>query len=86
MAVGEVEVSRELVLPSASSAADFVNGVEGATPRLVLHTLGRAALIGTGLVAAGAGKDTVRYAVAGSLAIEAFVLAFAWYQKGRFGV
>jgi len=72
-----------LVLPSASSALDLVNGVEGAAPRVVLHMLGRAALIGTGLALAGAGDKTARYALAGSLAIEAFVLAYAWQQRSE---
>jgi hypothetical protein len=72
-----------LVLPSASSAGDFVNGVEGSGIRLVGHMLGRAALIGTGLYLAGAGKKTVRYAVAGSAAIETFVLFYAWKTRPR---
>jgi len=72
-----------LVLPSASSAGDFVNGVEGSGIRLVGHMLGRAALIGTGLYLAGAGNKTVRYAVAGSAAIETFVLWYAWKTRPR---
>lgn len=72
-----------LVLPSASSAGDFVMGVEGSFPRLVGHMLGRAALIGTGLYLAGAGKKTVPYAVAGSAAIETFVLYYAWKSRPR---
>ncbi len=72
-----------LVLPSASSAGDFVMGVEGSFPRLIDHMLGRAALIGTGLYLAGAGKKTVPYAVAGSAAIETFVLYYAWKTRPR---
>lgn len=72
-----------LVLPSASSAGDFVMGVEGSFPRLIGHMLGRAALIGTGLYLAGAGKKTVPYAVAGSAAIETFVLYYAWKSRPR---
>ena len=72
-----------LVLPSASSAGDFVMGVEGSFPRLVGHMLGRAALIGTGVYLAGAGDKTVRYALAGSAAIETFVLFYAWKTRPR---
>jgi len=43
--------------------------------------LGRAALIGTGLYLAGADSKTVRYAVAGSAAIEAFVFFYAWKMR-----
>jgi hypothetical protein len=70
-----------LVLPSASSAGDFVTGVEGSGIRLLGHMLGRAALIGTGVYLAGAGSKTVRYAVAGSAAIEIFVLFYAWKTR-----
>lgn len=71
------------VLPSATSACELVNGVPGAAPRVVLHTLGRALLIDTGLYVAGERKQLVRYSLAVALAIEAFALGWAAYQRNR---
>jgi hypothetical protein len=70
----------KLVLPSAGSAASLVRGEAGALPLLLLHMVGRAGIIGTGLWLAGAGQDTIKYAFAGSMAIEAFVLLYAKAQ------
>lgn len=64
-------------LPSQSSAYDLVAGKPGALPRVIGHALGRAAIIGVGLYAAGARKGIVRLAIGGSLSIEAFVLLWA---------
>jgi hypothetical protein len=61
-------------LPSGTSAKALVQGDMKALPEVVLHTALRAGLIGTGMYIAGARTDVVRNAVAGSLAIEAFVL------------
>jgi hypothetical protein len=72
-----------LVLPSASSAQDLVDGKAGSLSRVLSHMIGRAALVGTGIYLAGGGKNTVRYALAGSAAIEAFVLTYALYDKHK---
>lgn len=71
------------VLPSASSAMALVNGVPGALPMVVAHTAMRAGIIGFGLVLSGQRQSVVRTAVVSSLAIEAFVLAWAGYMKSR---
>lgn len=70
-------------LPSGTSAAALVSGDWKALPTAVLHTALRAALIGSGLLVAGERANTVRNAVAGSLAIEAFVLAWAAWKRGQ---
>jgi hypothetical protein len=70
-------------LPSGSSAAALVGGDWRALPTAVLHTTLRAALVGTGLLVAGERAHVVRNAVAGSLAIEAFVLSWAVWKKLR---
>lgn len=69
-------------LPSGSSAAALLSGDWRAFPIVVAHTAVRAALIGTGLLVAGERAHVVRNAVAGSLAIETFVLGWAvWKLK-----
>jgi hypothetical protein len=47
------------------------------------HTIVRAALVGAGLVVAGERTHVIRNAVAGSLAIETFVLGWAAWLKAR---
>jgi hypothetical protein len=70
-------------LPSGSSALALVGGDAGALPKVLLHTGLRAALVGVGLFAAGERAHVVRNAVAGSLAIEAFVLGWAAWKLRR---
>lgn len=78
------QVGVGLVLPSASSAEDLVDGKAGSLPRVLFHLVGRSVLIGTGLAVAGArGKDLVKYSFAGGAAIEFFVLAYAAYHKDK---
>ncbi len=73
-----------LVLPSASSAEQLVRGKAGALPLVGLHLLGRAALIGTGVVLVnGWNMKSMKYALAGSAAIEVFVLGFAAYKVSQ---
>ncbi len=67
-------------LPSGSSAAALVAGDWSALPIAVGHTIVRAALVGAGLVIAGERANVVRNAVAGSLAIETFVLGWAAWK------
>jgi hypothetical protein len=71
-------------LPSQASANDVVNGVPGSVPRAVGHYLGRAAIVGLGIYLFAGERRWGRAAVeglAGSAAIEAFVLAWCWFHK-----
>jgi len=68
-------------LPSGTSAARLIAGDASALPLAVLHTALRAALVGSGLYLAGERANVVRNAVAGSLAIESFVLAWAAWKR-----
>jgi hypothetical protein len=63
-------------LPSQSSAAALVSGDWSAAPTVLLHLLGRSALIGVGLAIVGArdAKTLIGGSVAGSTIIELFVL------------
>ena len=70
-------------LPSGSSAAALVGGDMSALPLAVGHTIVRAALVGAGLIVAGERSHVIRNAVAGSLAIETFVLAWAAWKLRR---
>lgn len=78
-------------LPSAQSALALVNGQPGALPLVVLHTGLRAGIIATGLWVANMLEPNpylrrgriLGTAVVSSLAIEAFVLGWAAWQKGR---
>lgn len=75
-----------LELPSASSAEALVRGEPGALPRVLVHSAGRALLVGLGLALVGfRGKDLVKGAVGGSLAIEGFVLAYALAKEKNWG-
>ena len=67
-------------LPSGSSAATLLGGDWSALPGVVGYTLVRGALIGAGMLVAGERKHVVRNAVAGTLAIEAFVLGWAAWK------
>jgi hypothetical protein len=77
-------------LPSASSALALMNGEPGALPLVLVHMGLRAGIIATGLWTAGHLTDfrlpprqILKTALVSSLAIEAFVLAWAGYQKGK---
>jgi hypothetical protein len=70
-------------LPSGSSAVALIGGDLRALPLAAAHTAVRAALVGAGLLAAGERAHVVKKAVAGSLAIEAFVLAWAAWKLRR---
>lgn len=76
-------------LPSASSAREFVERGAAALPKVVFHTLGRAALVGLGVAFLGtedARRNLVRNAVAGAVGIEAFVLWWTWRKAHESGV
>jgi hypothetical protein len=65
-------------LPSACTAYALVSGDASSLPKLARDILGRAAIIGVGVRIVGAEfKDAAKYGLAGSMAIEAFVLAHA---------
>lgn len=65
-------------LPSAETAYRLVRGDGGALPLVFRDLFFRALLIGAGVKLAGASwRKTGRYAIAGSLAIETFVLTYA---------
>lgn len=68
-------------LPSAESAAQLARGDIKALPRVFVHTAGRAALIGVGLILAGQREHVFRNALAGSIAIEVFVLGYQYSQR-----
>lgn len=70
-------------LPSATSALALINGERGALPLVIAHTTLRASIIGVGLLVAGQRRDVVKNAIVASLAIEAFVLGWAAWQKSR---
>ncbi len=73
-----------VTLPSGESASAFIEGESGSAVKLVAHMLGRSVLVGVGLYLAGArDKDLVKYSLAGAAAIEAFVLGYAWMNRGK---
>ena len=61
-------------LPSVVAAEDFLRGKPGGLVSVVSSTAGRAGIIFAGLYLAGERKRLLRYALAGALAIELFVL------------
>lgn len=70
-------------LPSGRAAVDLVNGKPGGLTKTIACTLGRAALIGTGMWLGGKRENLGRDAVAGAVGIEAFVLAWALYRSSE---
>jgi len=70
-------------LPSGDAAIRFVRGEPGAVFAVAGTMLARSALIGTGLAIAGfRGANLLKGTIAGGLAVETFVLAWAWHNKG----
>ena len=72
-------------LPSGESAEAVVRGDVSAVPVAVLHTVGRAGLIGVSLAVAGmeADRKLVKYSLAGAVGIEAFVLLWTWWNARK---
>lgn len=68
-------------LPSANSAASLIRGERNALPRVIVHTLGRSAVIGIGLAIVGQRTHLIRNALAGGIAIELFVLAYQYSKR-----
>ena len=69
-------------LPSSNSAAALVSGDLSALPVVGAHLVGRGALLWTGMRLAGLDAPAAtRAAVAGTVSIEFFALAwFAWQR------
>lgn len=70
-------------LPSANSALAFVRGQPGSTASIIKHTLGRSALIGIGLAAAGEREHLVLKSLTASMTIESFVLLWTYYSVNK---
>lgn len=74
-------VAGETSIPSSRTAFALVNGDKGAWPLVIRDLVGRSALIGLGVaIAGGSPRQVLRFGVAGSLCIEAFVLGYAAYH------
>lgn len=73
-------------IPSSRAAFDLVSPDAGAIPAVIATWLGRAALIGTGLVLArqgdgkGACKHLVRDSLYAAVALEGFLLVYAYHR------
>lgn len=70
-------------LPSGQATADLVAGDVDAVGRVALCTLGRAVLLGAGMLVAGKRENLVRDAIAGAVGIEAFVIGWAVWRRGQ---
>lgn len=71
-------------LPTGENATDVVQGKSGAIPAMLGFTLVRSIVIGTGLALVGVrGEELVKYSLAGSAALEAFVLSYAWLEERK---
>lgn len=69
-------------LPSQESAANLVEGKEGAWLQVLMHATARGALIGAGAAILGVPeKHWVRAGIGGTLAVELFVLAHELLNK-----
>ncbi len=66
------------LLPSYKTACDLYEGDPAAVWKVGLGFLTRAAVIGLGIAIAGRRKNVARDALAGSAAVEAFVLYWVW--------
>ena len=77
-------LGRDLILPSAQSAADLIDGEKGLLLGVVGCTLFRAGIVAAGLYGAGfRGQALSKASIAGSLAVETFVVGYAIYDKGK---
>lgn len=75
-------------LPSAHSAADYVDGKPGALQSVIVHALGRAAIIYVGIQAGRIlkitpPKNAFAISLLGALSIEIFILAYIKMQKDK---
>ena len=88
----ELQASSENVctLPSATSACRITSGDMSAIPAAVLHTAGRAALIGVGMYGINAAlgerttlREVAKNAIGGAVAIEVFALLYTWNAQRK---
>lgn len=75
-------------LPSANSAADYIDGKPGALQSVIIHALSRAVIIYLGIQAGRVlnitpPKNSFTVAILGSLSIELFVLSYIKTQKEK---
>jgi len=70
-----------LVLPSARAAADLVAGQPGALLDVAGTLALRSALIAAGLFLAGERRALVKKSLYAALAIEAFVIGYAYMKR-----
>lgn len=71
-------------LPTGANATDVIQGKSGSIVPMLGFTLARSVIIGSGLALFGArGEDLVKYSLAGSAAVEAFVLSYAWLDERK---
>jgi len=69
-------------LPSGDAAIRLMKGESGALVSVGATTLVRGALVATGLAVAGfRGTNLLKGAIGATLAIETFVLAWAWKNR-----
>jgi hypothetical protein len=75
----------QVPLPSADSANRVLDGDTSSIPRAVLHTAGRAALIGVGMWTFGHFKprDAAVGGISGAVAIEGFALLYLSYKRSQ---
>ena len=75
---------RDEVLPTGDNATDVVRGKPGAIPGALAMSLVRGLIIGAGLALFGVrGSELVKYSLAGSAAVEAFVLSYAALEERK---
>ncbi len=69
------------LMPSYEAACDAYRGDPAAVWKVGLGFVSRALVIGLGMYAIGERKNLTRNALAGSAAVEAFVLGWVWSQS-----
>ncbi len=70
-------------LPSSDSALALVNGESGALSKVILHTLGRAALISIGVYATGQRKNVIKSSISAACVIEVFAILYFSVTKEK---
>lgn len=75
------EAESALVLPSARAAADLVAGRPGSLAEVAGTVAMRSALVAVGLALAGERRELLKKSVFAALAIEAFVLGYAYVKR-----
>jgi hypothetical protein len=70
-------------MPSATSARDFMAGIPGSVPHLLVSYAGRTAIVAAGMYAAGKREHLARDAAAGAALIELSLLTYFSFEKNR---